>query len=167
MFKEIINNLFTYKNEKDYSFIISNTSNNISEKEFFKQDQTVVSKQLNKNLEYLTVKLNLLINSDIKIRHFNIPLRTKNYQAFLIYIDGMVDSNNINNFVLEPLFLRNSIKMNDSIIYTQNDQGKKCIRYNLENFLFSSLIPQNHITKESEFKNKFYVILNSRDYKKG
>ena len=153
MFKEIINNLFTYKNEKDYSFIISNTSNNISEKEFFKQDQTVVSKQLNKNLEYLTVKLNLLINSDIKIRHFNIPLRTKNYQAFLIYIDGMVDSNNINNFVLEPLFLRNSIKMNDSIIYTQNDQGKKCIRYNLENFLFSSLIPQNNITKETDFKN--------------
>ena len=153
MFKEIINNLFTYKNEKDYSFIISNTSNNISEKEFFKQDQTVVSKQLNKNLEYLTVKLNLLINSDITIRHFNIPLRTKNYQAFLIYIDGMVDSNNINNFVLEPLFLRNSIKMNDSIIYTQNDQGKKCIRYNLENFLFSSLIPQNNITKETDFKN--------------
>ena len=153
MFKEIINNLFTYKNEKDYSFIISNTSNNISEKEFFKQDQTVVSKQLNKNLEYLTVKLNLLINSDIKIRHFNIPLRTKNYQAFLIYIDGLVDSNNINNFVLEPLFLRNSIKMNDSIIYTQNDQGKKCIRYNLENFLFSSLIPQNNITKETDFKN--------------
>lgn len=153
MFKEIINNLFTYKNEKDYSFIISNTSNNISEKEFFKQDQTVVSKQLNKNLEYLTVKLNLLINSDIKIRHFNIPLRTKNYQAFLIYIDGMVDSNNINNFVLEPLFLRNSIKMNDSIIYTQNDQGKKCIRYNLENFLFSCLIPQNNITKETDFKN--------------
>lgn len=153
MFKEIINNLFTYKNEKDYSFIISNTSNNISEKEFFKQDQTVVSKQLNKNLEYLTVKLNLLINSDIKIRHFNIPLRTKNYQAFLIYIDGMVDSNNINNFVLEPLFLRNSIKINDSIIYTQNDQGKKCIRYNLENFLFSSLIPQNNITKETDFKN--------------
>ena len=153
MFKEIINNLFTYKNEKDYSFIISNTSNNISEKEFFKQDQTVVSKQLNKNLEYLTVKLNLLINSDIKIRHFNIPLRTKNYQAFLIYIDGMVDSNNINNFVLEPLFLRNSIKINDSIIYTQNDQGKKCIRYNLENFLFSCLIPQNNITKETDFKN--------------
>ena len=151
MFKEIINNLFTYKNEKDYSFIISNTSNNISEKEFFKQDQTVVSKQLNKNLEYLTVKLNLLINSDIKIRHFNIPLRTKNYQAFLIYIDGMVDSNNINNFVLEPLFLRNSIKMNDSIIYTQNDQGKKCIRYNLENFLFSSSENRRWINNQNCF----------------
>ncbi len=153
MFKEILNNLFSYKNEENYSFVLSNASNNIKDEEFNKQDQTLVSKQLNKNLEYLTVKLNLLINSDIKIRKFNIALKTKNYQAFLIYIDGMVDSNNINNFVLEPLFLRNSIKMNDSIIYTQNDQGKKCIRYNLENFLFSSLIPQNHITKESEFKN--------------
>lgn len=153
MIQDLLNNLFGYKKEDTYEFLIPNSSNNINESEFDAIDNTIVSNHLNKNLDYLYSKLNILINSDIKIRNFNIPLKTKKYPAFIIYIDGMVDSNNINNFILEPLFLRNSIKMSESANYHQTEDGKKCIRYNLENFLYSSLIPQNNISKETNFKN--------------
>ena len=153
MIKDFLNKTFAYKKEDSYNFILPKNSNDISSDEFKKIDTTQVYKSLEKNLEYLNVKLNLLINSDFKIRKFNIPLITKNIPAFLIYIDGMVDSNSINNFVLEPLFLRNSIKMNASKVYTQDASGKKCIRYNLENFLYSSLIPQNNISKDTKFSN--------------
>ena len=149
MIKNVLNNLFAYKKENTYNFIISNSSNNIDESEFNVIDNTSVSNHLNKNLDYLNTKLNILINSDIKIRNFNIILKTKKYPAFILYIDGLVDSNNINNFILEPLFLRNSIKMSESAIFHQTENGKKCIRYNLENFLYSSLIPQNNISKEN------------------
>lgn len=153
MIKELLYKTFSYKKEDSYNFILPHTQNNINSDEFKKIDETLVYKSLDKNLEYLNVKLNLLINNDIKIRKFNIPLKTKNIPAFLIYIDGLVDSNNINDFVLEPLFLRNSIKMNASVTYSQNSSGKKYIKYNLENFLYSNLIPQNNIIKDTKFNN--------------
>ena len=59
------------------------------------------------NLDYLKTKYNLLINSDIIVREFNLNARGKQYKALLLYIDGMVDSQILNNFVLEPLMLRN------------------------------------------------------------
>ena len=47
------------------------------------------------------------INSDILVREFILNARGKQYKAFLLYIDGMVDSKILNDFVLEPLMLRN------------------------------------------------------------
>ncbi len=60
------------------------------------------------NLEYLKVKYNTLINSDIVIREFSLMAKGKEYKAFLIYIDGMINSTMINDFVLKPLMLRNN-----------------------------------------------------------
>ena len=59
------------------------------------------------NLEYLQMKYNTLINSDIIIRPFQLIAQNTEYKAFLIYIDGMVDSNMINSYILKPLMLRN------------------------------------------------------------
>ena len=59
------------------------------------------------NLEYIKVKYNTLINSDIIIRDFTLTARNKQYKAFLLYIDGMVDSKTINDFILRPLMMKN------------------------------------------------------------
>lgn len=48
----------------------------------------------------------MLINSDIKIREFTITIKPKKYEAFIIYIDGMVDGDAINDFILKPLLLK-------------------------------------------------------------
>lgn len=111
MKKNFFNNLFEYKEESNYEFILPENSNNIDLKEFDKKDTHIVSSNLKENKEYLKIKFNMLINSDIKIREFTINIKPKKYSAFIIYIDGMVSDEAINNFILKPLLLKNSIKM--------------------------------------------------------
>ena len=59
-------------------------------------------------MDYIKTKYNLLINSDIITRQFILNARGKQYKALLLYIDGMVDSQILNDFVLEPLMMRNT-----------------------------------------------------------
>ena len=148
--------LFQYDEKIDYQFIISETSNNIPESEFEKKDNTKVSPNLSLNLEYLKSKYNMLINSDIKIRDFVLPIKSKNFSAFLLYVDGMVDGDNINDFILEPLLLKNSITMqmqNQDTHKTpsKNISVKRVKKFNLEDFIYNGLIPQNSISKETDF----------------
>ena len=105
MIKDVYNKIFKYKDKENYDFIIPNSSNNIDEKEFEKNDIELVQEKLSANLEYLKVKYNMLINSDIKIRKFHLIIQNIKIPAFIIYIDGMVNSNDINDFVLKPLLL--------------------------------------------------------------
>ena len=79
------------------------TRNILTIKDIVRQPFTVI----NENLEYVKTKYNTLINSDIIVREFILNARGNQYKAFLLYIDGMVDSQILNDFVLESLMLRN------------------------------------------------------------
>ena len=100
-----IKKTFAYKENQPYNFILSNTTvtnssaSQISEKLYVEYD---------KNLNYIKDKYSTLINSDVKIREFYINVQNKQYKSFLFYIDGMVDSKSINDFVLNPLMLKNN-----------------------------------------------------------
>ena len=92
-------NIFSYNPKQEYEFILPNSANNIVE-------QTPSTPQniyptLLVNIEYLKSKYNLLINSDVKIREFSIPIKNKQIPAGLLYIDGMVDEKTITNSVLQ------------------------------------------------------------------
>ena len=104
-------NLFKYEPAQNYNFVLigdEQEEKNISYKsESNSSDYKVVFSDLSKNLEYINIKFNTLINSDIVVREFNIYVRNKQYSAFLFYIDGMSDSELINDFVIKPLMLRN------------------------------------------------------------
>ncbi len=152
MIKDVYNKIFKYKDKEIYDFIIPNSSNNIDEKEFEKNDIELVQEKLSANLEYLKVKYNMLINTDIKIRELSLNVQNIKIPAFILYIDGMVNSKDINNFLLQPIFLRNSIKMKDTSKKLSKEEKNKFIKLNLENFLYSNLIPQNSISKEQKFK---------------
>lgn len=149
MFKNICDKVFGYSPSNNYSFIIPNAQNNIDEKEFNKTDSEIVKCSLKENLEYFKIKYNILINSDIKLREFEINYKSKKIPAFIIYIDGMVNGNAINNYILKPLLLKNSIHMKDP---ENHNLSKKEHPINIENFLYSNLIPQNSITKESKLQ---------------
>lgn len=157
MKKNIFNKIFEYNEKNEYEFIISDASNNIPESTFEKKDSTLVYPTLLENMEYLKIKFNLLINSDIKIREFTLPIKSKNFSACLLYIDGMVNDTAINDFILEPLLLRNSITMQEnqdtSSSISKRISIKNVRKFNLENFIFNGLIPQNSISKETEFSN--------------
>ena len=104
-------NLFKYEPAQNYNFVLMGDEQEEKKisynAESNSSDYKVVFSDLSKNLEYINIKFNTLINSDIVVREFNIYARNKQYSAFLFYIDGMSDSELINDFVIKPLMLRN------------------------------------------------------------
>ena len=102
-----IKKFFKYKPQNKYDFNIQTTENATFQDLDSEKIKEKVFYSLQKNLEYIKSKFNALINSDIIIREFSLNCKNKQYNAFLIYIDGMTDSVIINDFVLRPLMLKN------------------------------------------------------------
>jgi spore germination protein KA len=131
---------------------LPNSSNNLPEE---KPDNTKLFPSLSVNLEYLNSKFNLLINSDINIRKFTLTVKNKEYSSAIIYIDGMVDNSSINSAILSPILLKNSITMKPQVhssAISKDISVKKIKKFNLEDFLYNNLIPQNNIEKTTDFK---------------
>lgn len=136
--KEFLKNLTKYN--KNYNFtIINNKSDVPPTTNEIKPD---ISTNINENLDFLKSKYNTLISPDIKIREFNMFALNKKYQCFIIYIDGLVDSISINNFVLEPL-------MSEKHRYSKTFGG------NLSEYIDNCLLPQNSVRKIKDFKDIF------------
>ena len=149
---DLWNNLFKYQKKQEYEFILPNSSNNLTENDNTQKNEEVFP-TLTVNIEYLKIKYNLLINSDIKIRKFIIPVENKKVVAALLYIDGMVDEKTITNSVLTPLLLKNSITMQEKKNFgriTVKNSNK--LNFNLENFIYNGLIPHNSVSKETHFE---------------
>lgn len=161
-FKDYFSNLFKYQPDNKYDFLLlgnvnSSMSNNITIKE---DPNKNIYPSLDVNMETMKIKYNALINSDIIIRDFTLTARNKQYNAFIIYIDGMVDSELINNFVLDPLMLRNRSNIFDgnenkiiSEAVTNNITIRKVKKFNLTDYIYNSLIPQNSVEKNEKFND--------------
>lgn len=151
--KDFINNTFGYKPKNEYQFTLPDNPEIDKEKyNNTNSDKTEnVYSQIDANLKYIKTKYNTLINSDIITREFILNTGNKQYKAFILYIDGMVDSQILNDFVLKPLMLKNKFCNNEtSKIIVQ--KGKKS---NIANFIQDCLIPQNNIKQQSSFKDIF------------
>lgn len=106
----------------------------------------------------MRTKYNLLINSDVILREFTLNARGKQYNAFLVYIDGMVDSEIMDKFILEPLMLRNKSNLYDgtqnkviSEAVTNNITVRKVKKFDLSNYLMGCLMPQNAVKEVADF----------------
>ncbi len=144
-FKDLLKNTFTYTPKNENTFIIPNSPNNIPENGETSNSAENISPDYNKTLETFKVKYNLLINSDINTREFEINISNKTFKACLIFIDGLVDNASINHSILSPLLLRNSIKMSPS---ANKPEVKK---FDLQNFLMKNLISENVVKTEKTF----------------
>lgn len=165
--KNIFNNLFSYTPKDVYNFSLPDNSNNyesttIQDNKETPEKSQNISTQLNVNLDCIKTKYNLLINSDIVTREFILNARGKQYKALLLYIDGMIDSQALNDFVLEPLMMRNKNNLFDSnqnrIIsetVTNNITVRKVKKFNLDDYIQNCLIPQNNVEQQSSFDDIF------------
>ena len=113
---------------------------------------------LSVNEEYMKTKYSTLINSDIILRNFTINARGKQYNAFIVYIDGMVDSQIMDEFILQPLMLRNKSNSFDgsqskviSEAVANNITVRKVKKFDLPSYLMSCLIPQNAVNQVDDF----------------
>ena len=151
--KNKFNNLFKYNPDNDRNFLLPLSPNNLSQTE---EKSINIYDNFDKNFEYLKVKYNLLINSDINTREFEISVSSKTFKALLIFVDGMTDSDSINNNILKPLMLKNSIRMNPSKSMKVNNVQK----FDLQEFLINKLISQNVVKVSKDFKDCFEKINN-------
>ena len=154
--------LFSYNPPQSYDFSlptaqteIEGCASSFTENIVQESNSEKIFESLDVNLDFLKVKYNTLINSDIVIREFNFMAKGKEYKAFLLYIDGMIDSKMINDFILKPLMLRKNAKENSdktiSIAIAGNISVRRVKKTNLCDYIYNCLIPQNTIKKQTEF----------------
>ena len=156
--------IFRYKEDHEYSF-------DLKEKEYEQTDTndadnidfTRKNSLPNNNVIYNVVSVNLEQmkkiygvpdNSDVSIREFILHADGKQYDAFLIFIDGMVNSEFVNNFVLKPLMLNKDEGVKPRVVNTviaNNITVKKTKRFNLQDHILKALIPQNSIKNKDTF----------------
>ena len=155
-----LSSLFVYAPSQQYNFSLPETSyedKNHSNNASTDTSNEKIYESINVNLEFLKVKYNTLINSDIIIREFKLMARNKEYSAFLVYIDGMIDSKMINDFILKPLMLRNKSNTFEessnsiSVAVAGNISVKRIKKFNLSDYIYNCLIPQNSIRIQNEF----------------
>lgn len=160
IFSNIVNS-FKYEPENKYIFDLPpaqsfNEEKQLEPLENLKQN---IFPSVDVNLEYIRVKFNSLINSDIKIREFDLTARNKVYKAFILYIDGMSDSKSINRFILHPLMLKSRANTNNaseevvSSAVANNITVKKVKKFNLVDYIYSCLIPHNDLKKVKNFED--------------
>jgi len=159
-----INKLEKFFNEdkKPFHNFSLNTSSenpeNLDEKTF---EANEIFPSLSVSIDYIKVKYNTLINSDIILREFILIAKNKQYNALLFFIDGMVNSRIINDNVLEALMMRNraNIFNNESQIVTEakasNISVRRIKKFNLEDYILECLLPQNNVKKVSTFDEIF------------
>ncbi len=167
--KNIFNTLFAYKPPVDYNFSLPEdpeaiTKNSTQANQGSQNKETQNKKHdnifpsLNVNLEYMKTRYNLLINSDVIMREFTINARGKQYNAFLVYLDGMVDSKIMDEFILQPLMLRNKNNLYDGTqnkviaeAVANNITVRKVKKFDLPNYLMGCLLPQNAVKEVTDF----------------
>ena len=153
--QEKFKHIFSYTPEEDYSFNIDSSTNFPYSNS--NNDEKIYG-SISINLDYIKSKYNLLINSDIVLREFTINIRAKQYHAFIIYIDGMVSSDMIDNYILKPLMMRN-----DNNTFTgphviseaiaNNVTIKKVKKFELGSYILNCLIPQNCVKSSNTFSD--------------
>lgn len=150
VFNQFYNKFIKYTPAQNSDFFLTSETNEDVEKEPVVASRDVEPKDIlsnyNENLNYMKYKYNSLINSDVVIREFSLIANNGEYKAFLIFIDGMVDTQVVNSAVLKPLMLRN--RTNTSESSSNNIPNKK------ESILSDSKDTTiNDNDKTSNFKN--------------
>lgn len=161
---DLFKNIFTYTPPTNYTFalpdIAMDDKSDIKDNtQIEKKEEKNISTNLTTNLNYIKTRYNLLINSDIITREFTLNAKGQQYKAFLLYIDGMVDSQILNDFVLKPLMINNNRNQSSNnknrIISEAVDNNNVTIRkvkkFNLSDFIESCLVPQNNIKQSNSF----------------
>ena len=160
-FKNIFSNIFLYKEPIDtYDFSLpENNYKNENTPNISEESQTASHKIYNTltvNIDYIKVKYNTLINSDIILREFKLNIKGKEYNAILLFIDGMIDSKSINDFILKPLMSKDCNTSTPApTVITNNITVRRVKKFNLEDYIFNSLVPQNTMKKFTTFKEVF------------
>lgn len=137
--------------EKPYNFSLPEKSslqarNNGVENASDKSLLNSIVSSLDENITNLKVRYNSLINSDIILREFTLQINGKNYKCLIVSIDGMVNSEQVNNFLLRPL-MEAANNNNSKTINLNGVKVKKSKKIDLGTYIHNCLMPLNDVNK--------------------
>ena len=127
----------------NFSLLSEESKKSSSESELLKGSSTSfevpksISSNIIENLNIIKTIYNAMINSDVVIREFLCSINKKSYSSFIIYFDGMTNSQMINNYLLRPLMSNTNSKL------SKNDS--------LDEYIFNTLMPQTNVKKVYDF----------------
>lgn len=152
-----IKQIFKYRPKREYNFTLTPPAKTNMPNQEENKD---ITNDISQNLKYIESKYNTEINSDIMLRKFSLTAKNKTFKAFLLYIDGMVNSDLINRFILNPLMLRNDSNTFDGNLKQETNSPQpieniSIKKFNLESYIYSNLMPQNSLEKVTNFKDTF------------
>lgn len=137
--KDLKNLILYYEPKKEYEFSLSQDNNNQLSNTTISNN---LSTSLDTNINNLKFRYSSEINSDIIIRNFKIHVHNKSFTASIVCIDGMIDSNLVNNFLLRPLMQTNINKSNKKLNLNGIEITKN-IKFDLKQYINDVLVPQN------------------------
>ena len=151
--------------EKPYNFSLPEKSslqsrNNGLENASDKSLLNNISQSLDENITNLKVRYNSLINSDIILREFSLTLNGKTYNCLIVSIDGMVNNEQVNNFLLRPLMESANNNNKSKIINVNGVKVKKSKKTDLSSYIHDCLMPLNDVKKVDSL-NKLITAVNS------
>ncbi len=156
-FLNALNSIFEYKEDPPYDFVLSNANSSQHTSEMSTDIIEKVYSDCNKNIEFIKDRYSILINSDIKIREFYLNVQNKQYKSFIFYIDGMINTDSINHFVLNPLMLKNRTNTSTAQEQIVSNSNKVTIvrPFDIQSYIMDSLIPQNDVSTSEDFSDIF------------
>ena len=116
-----------------------------------------ITTSLATNLTNLQVRYNAFINSDIILREFTLNINQTHYNALIVCIDGMIDSELVNNFLLRPL-MENSSSNKSKVINHNGVKIKKSKKIDLTSYIYNCLVPQNSIDTVSTLDDLIHSV---------
>lgn len=96
----------------------------LKQKQKSKNKQSLLKKNISTNVfenkKILEELYDIKLNADIVFRDFSMTFNNKKYACLLIFVEGLTDSDSINNFILKPLMLEkpefhNNIQLYDFV----------------------------------------------------
>lgn len=152
-FKKLVKQYISFKEpEKDEEFLLNEKDNDNSNQQQSnnqsnagKAEDKNISTNLFENLEYLKTRLNFPSNSDIVFREFDITVKKDSLHAFIVFFDGMIDKNILDNDILSPLMLLSNLDI--------TDKAPDVIGY-----IKAHLIPHNQVTLVENFNKVIQAV---------
>jgi len=146
-----VKSFFTYKPDQREKFeLLEEADEKAAQEDNSTSDESAVeeavSETIGVNLAKIKQQLHVPKNKDIQIREFKLEEKV---EAFIVFIEEMVDRNTINDFILRPLLMPEH----------GAEYLKKHKKGELLDYVWNSVLAINHVSKEKNFKNIITKIL--------
>ncbi len=122
-----LKDFFIYKYSAQNSFKLKNSYSAVSYSPQMNKEGPSLSGNFKKDVETLKTELSQGTSGDIKMREFTIRINQRDVKAIMFFVDGLVNKQLINDFLLKPLMIKsreieiNSFKAVSEVLITQSE----------------------------------------------